>query len=471
VLAAPATGPAHGGQPEIEGWRPFRITWRADLSRNERRPLSLDDCYWEGGRVYFVNEAQVGCLDARSGETLWQQPLLPAGESPARAANRRLWRLTVSAGRVILVPSNTLDRRPPPPHRVLAFDKQSGEEVWSREMPQRPVGPAALLDRGLLVVGAQDGTLLALRERDGVIAWQRRLAQLPPDRSNQPPPPVVVRGAGPYGVAQLRTGELVGFRVSDGEELWRAAGAAELHHPSHTGGFFAVSDESRADGVVYSLLGRQFVALRLPTGEPLWTREVEVTAMGLPELRLAGEQLLLTGEQLLRLDRRTGRTASRAETPEHHWLLHALGEPDGLLLLRTPALPWIAGEQREALTVSELDTLVAFDSAGRKVAWRWQPHEGDRISARLPLVFLPDEGDRLLFSDGFRLIAAAPGPPDALPADREARRQLAHELAPGDAVAAAIRFDQLPYHSDPQWAAQILPRRLTLLRLGAALRG
>ena len=127
----------------------------------------------------------LACLD-RNGETVWEIRL---GETFGRASGYggRTHTPIVDEDRVILgLIGTSWGEFGPPRHRFYAFDKRSGQVVWvsnpSEENPKdmntqaTPV-VAEIGGQRLMIGGAADGWIYALKARTGELAWKYQLSK------------------------------------------------------------------------------------------------------------------------------------------------------------------------------------------------------------------------------------------------------------------------------------------------------
>jgi outer membrane protein assembly factor BamB len=232
--SAPEDWPQWGGP-----WRDFQVegrlaaTWPAGGPRVVWRRL-LGDGYSGvaavGGRLYTLLRAGADevaiAIDAATGETLWSHRY-PAPVPDYLVDDRGVGpRSTpsVTADRVFAVGVRGT---------LHALDRATGEPVWRRELvadlggseDRQGYAASPLLYRDLVIVpvGGRGRALVALRQRDGSIAWRGG------DWECAPASPFLIELGGVEQVVALLDGAVAGFSASTGRELWRHP------HPSPRG--------------------------------------------------------------------------------------------------------------------------------------------------------------------------------------------------------------------------------------------
>jgi outer membrane protein assembly factor BamB len=180
-----------------------------------------------GDRVFFsggdARKREVVCLDAKTGQTLWQQPVASGAGSPARAdvpdsTGYAASTMATDGRRVYAMFANG---------DCAAFTLE-GQPVWSKSFGalKNPYGHAtslatwrdrliAQLDQG----DNEDGNskLYALDGRTGQIVWQR-----PRKTGASWATPIVIEAGGKAQVITLAVPCVIAYAATDGTELWRA---------------------------------------------------------------------------------------------------------------------------------------------------------------------------------------------------------------------------------------------------------
>jgi hypothetical protein len=252
VLTAPPAFQASAGYFSIEGDRIAAyelnhgtLRWVASV-RTQSRPVV-------GGDLLFVEQAgTLVALRTLDGSTAWQQPLLSKLTSPLA------WRdnLLIAGAEMA----------------VLAFSVTDGQLVWRHELASVvEAEPALSNDR--VYVPTKDGRVIALRLRDGTVAWERRLGGAAHD-------PLV---AGDRVLVGSSDNYLYSLDARDGEREWRwQTGADVVARP--------LADEHR---VYFVSLDNVLRALNLRNGVQQWKRGLAFRPAWGP-IR-AADTLVLTG--------------------------------------------------------------------------------------------------------------------------------------------------------------------------------
>lgn len=236
-----------------------RQIWRADLT-----PEDEDDDLFGGGiavdgdRLYVTTPfALVFCLDAATGELVWQARV----PSPMRTAP------TVSDGRVFVL---TID------NEIVALSAESGERLWSYQGIAEAAGllggGAAAVSGNTVIVGFSSGELFALRAETGRVLWNESLAGV--QRSDAFSTLVDIRGRPVIDrtlvVAVSHSGLLAGIDLRRGSRAWdRDIGSSQS--PWVAGDFVYVVDNN---GEVICLT-REEGRIRWIQSLPKWEDEVD----------------------------------------------------------------------------------------------------------------------------------------------------------------------------------------------------
>ncbi len=232
------------------------------------------------------------CIDARTGQTRWYVPL-----------HERFGLLSTYGGRTnfpvicedLVIVSGVIigwGEMAKPAHRLIAFDKRSGEVVWfngTAELPEDTTysSPTLTVLQGQmsLVFGSGDGAIWAFQPRTGVPIWQ-----FPLSRRGVNTPPLVVgsrvyAGHSEENLVGTTMGALVaieppagptkpGTELGDSAATWRADGLmAGRSQPMMVGQQLWVFDDGAKlrvlDPANGELLGRRVALGRMMRGSPL----------------------------------------------------------------------------------------------------------------------------------------------------------------------------------------------------------
>lgn len=148
------------------------------------------------GRVFFgSSNGAVYAIDSQTGRQLWKTQL-DAPTSTAVAASgkaiavgtqgKKLYRLRASDGRVIgaldldVVPQDTpvVSARGVyvmSEEKVMLVDTNVTRILWHADSKTKWTSPRPRLWHGLVIVGDRDGTVVALKEATGAVAWSQKV--------------------------------------------------------------------------------------------------------------------------------------------------------------------------------------------------------------------------------------------------------------------------------------------------------
>jgi outer membrane protein assembly factor BamB len=231
------------------------------------------DAGWEISRYYNgVRKPRATiCCSAGALTIVWaalvlaQAPPPPSPPSPFRL----LWSVALEGSPT--APPTFVDQRgffSMDDNRLVARDLADGAEVW-RVARSVTLQPAA--GEGLLFV-VEPGALVALREADGSVAWERSFSE------TLSAPLVCDNG---WLVAATTTGTVLAFRATDGELIWRR----------EIGVMASARPALAADRVYVPAANGRVIAMHVESGKPLWERRLG----GKPDQLLALEDRLYVG--------------------------------------------------------------------------------------------------------------------------------------------------------------------------------
>lgn len=226
---------------------------------------------------------------------------------------------------------------------VVALDPRSGKELWNRQIgvPIR-TSPTAAQDR--IVVVTTEGEVICLSGPDGAENWRfKGLSERASFITNASP-----AIDGDTVVAPFVSGDVVALKLSTGQAVWTES----LARTRTASSLAAMSDAARPaiEGGVTFAVGHagRMIATNTRTGERLWS----VPIPGIQQPAVAGDAVFVvdTGGQLMALTRRDGKAL---------WTTKLAG--DG-----TWSGPVLAGSR--LWLVSSKGQLVSVDAATGKVA-------------------------------------------------------------------------------------------------------
>ena len=205
-----------------------------------------------GDRVFFsggdAKQREVFCLDRKTGQTLWRQPVVIVPNGPAQAAEvpestgYAASTMATDGRRVYVIFANG---------DCAAFTLE-GKLAWSKSFGalKNPYGHATSLatwqDRLIVQLDQGDSEdnkskLYALDGRTGQILWQR-----PRKAGASWASPIVIEAAGKAQIITLAVPCVISYATTDGTELWRVEGLNGEITPSpiFAGGLLFVASPS-----------------------------------------------------------------------------------------------------------------------------------------------------------------------------------------------------------------------------------
>ena len=282
------TGEAEGTTDQVIAFevRSGRTLWKAALGETYRghdgsRDGPIATPAVSAGRVFMLGpRGRLVALDAKSGRELWRRDL--PGELRLKAPFYGFGASPIVAGdRVVLQVGSDAKSG------LVAFEAASGALAWSTQ-PSETKGdssgytmaaPAVIAGEPLLVAIAHD-RVLAVRARDGAVAWSHALAE--PEEPTRAPLPLpgdrvlVSRGTSSLLLAVRRDG--ASWKTA---EAWRS--------PRLKGGLGPTVHEA---GSLFGVSGQYLLCLDAATGEVRWREKTNAGTL----IRV-GRHLVVLGEQ------------------------------------------------------------------------------------------------------------------------------------------------------------------------------
>ena len=265
--------------------------WSRSTGKGERLLGLRDHPTIADGRVYVVDSygANLTALDLTSGRDIWKTktklrltggPGVGSGSVVVGSVNGDVvafssdtgverWRMKLSSEIIStpLVAGNIVIVRSGDGH-VVAMDLADGKRRWAFERPLPTLSlrgnPSPVLGgNGLVYLGYEDGTLVALRVQDGVKAWDQAVA--PPEGRSELDRMADIDGdvvASPDGIfAASYKGKVAAFNPDNGNPLWE-------HSLVSYGGLARGGDSLYASDAVGTVW-----ALDRSSGGALWKQE------------------------------------------------------------------------------------------------------------------------------------------------------------------------------------------------------
>jgi outer membrane protein assembly factor BamB len=288
--------------------------WDVGLGDGERRLWLRQRPTLDGNRVYATNEdGEVIALDAATGKGLWKANAVNVERTGSWV---KFWKrkapeagLTgspgVGEGLVVVGGRNG---------EVVAFAADSGEKKWSVRVTSEVLSAPRIVG-GRVIVRSNDGRVFGLDTADGARKWvfDRGLPALSV-RGNASPV-----GAGGLTFVGYDDGSLVALRDEDGLQVWEQAvaepeGRTELERMADIDGEIVID----GDQIFVASAHDKVMALAAPTGQPLWTHDVGSYG----GVAVTADKVLVSdrGGNVWALDRSTGNPAWKQNLLERRQL-------------------------------------------------------------------------------------------------------------------------------------------------------
>lgn len=246
-------GPAGDGRSDESGWRtdwsdkePARL-WEASVGLGCASFVVADGRAVTTGNIDDVDH--VWCFDAASGKVLWKHTF-NEGLDPKYYSGGTSATPAIDEGRVYSVSKDG---------KLFCLDLETGAVAWSKDFQadfdgRRPTwgwasSPGISGDLLLVNPGAKDGAVVALDKKDGSVRWKAGDSQ--PGYAA----PLFYDHGGEPAVAWFHAKELVGYRMSDGKELfshpWKTRYDVNASKPHFRDGrFFVASGYGTGAGLI-----------------------------------------------------------------------------------------------------------------------------------------------------------------------------------------------------------------------------
>jgi outer membrane protein assembly factor BamB len=274
--------------------------WSTDIGDGEDRSWLRLHPVLDGGRLYSLgDDGRVLAIDAATGKKIWQVAAVNVKGEHSRLA---FWRSHTAEGGVTGGPGsgNGLVVVGGRNGEVVALDAATGDKRWSAKVTSEVLSaPLVLSDR--IVVRSNDGRVFGFDPADGTRKWvfDRGLPTLTV-RGNSAP--VAANGAVFVGYDD---GTVVALRQEDGLRIWEQAvaepeGRTELDRMADVDGELQTGPNE-----VYAVsFHGQTVALMASNGSALWNRDLG----GYSGIAMAADRLIISDKDgnVWAIDRSTG---------------------------------------------------------------------------------------------------------------------------------------------------------------------
>ncbi len=303
-------GPQHAGVVSVSPGPPLRSQWQTATGIGDETHIAgLPAPVIAGGDAIIVDREDVTAIDVATGTTSWTVPRQLGPSAPAAVAvgdgGRTMVLYTEGGGDRSSSASATPTPAPTPSgsgapgtavarSTLVAIDAASRQELWRRQLTDvSTTGPT--VDGGLVVVGADDGTVTAFDLATGKMRWHQDLGDVVDT-------PIAADAAVVYASVHSNNRQrpsVVALREAAGSEVWR--------YTPNTSGLVAGAP-SVVSGTVYVTLGDGTVrAVAADTGLERWVSKLNAVAEGgAPAVSDDAVVVVDTRGEVYRLDPATG---------------------------------------------------------------------------------------------------------------------------------------------------------------------
>ena len=253
---------------------------------SQLQPVVEEDHIYAAAR-----DGDVTAFDRNSGETLWSVDLADLPINADKRSARLSGGLVSRYGKLFLGSENGV---------VYALNEANGEVLWQTTVPGEVVASPAVED-GRVVVLTTSGRLMALDTDEGKLQWTLSEEQ-PPLTLRSAGTPVITNGAVLYGRADGKVGIAL---LSNGQPVRQSKvadprGATELDRMVDVD----ASPLIAGDELYAIAYNGQLMARKLMTGDEVWKRKYS----GYRDMAVTGNAIVLTDSRshLFAVDRRNG---------------------------------------------------------------------------------------------------------------------------------------------------------------------
>ena len=303
-------GPEHAGVVSVSPAPPFRSQWQTATGIGDETHIAgLPAPVIAGGDAIIVDREDVTAIDVVTGTTSWTVPRELGPSAPAAVAvgdgGRTMVLYTEGGGDRSASASATPSPAPTPSgsgapgtaiarSTLVAIDAASRHELWRRQLTDvSTTGPT--VDGGLVVVGADDGTVTAFDLASGKVRWHQDLGDVVDT-------PIAAAADVVYVSVHSNSRQrpsVVALQEATGEDVWR--------YTPNTSGLVAGAP-SVVSGTMYVTLADGTVrAVATDTGIERWVSKLNAGAVGGPPA-VSGDAVVVvdTRGEVYRLDPATG---------------------------------------------------------------------------------------------------------------------------------------------------------------------
>ncbi len=281
-------GPAHQPVHPVFSSAPGPV-WDVNIGQgNGRRHRITADPIIADGRIFVLDsQARVTAVDT-GGRILWNRDLTPPRERGGDASGGGV---AAADGRVFATTGFG---------DVVALDAATGEEIWRQDV-EAPATGSPTASGGLVYLVTRASMAWTIDASNGRVLWRLPGTPVSSGTLGTASPAVTGRVA----VIPFGDGELITVLRQGGAPLWSSVVSGRRPGRAYANSNDITSDPVVTGGIVYAgNQSGQSVALRLGTGERVWT--VRDGAQG--PVTVAGGSVFMISDlnELIRLDAATG---------------------------------------------------------------------------------------------------------------------------------------------------------------------
>lgn len=242
------------------------------------------------GRIYVLDaESTLRAFDAKSGDRIWSQDLVPEDDDPAAG---RGGGVAFDNGRLFIATGFGV---------VYAVNPADGSVIWKQNVGDPFRSSPTAIDGRVFAVTADNQTVALSQDKGNVLWRQQGIAETAGILAATSPAVEASTVIAPYS-----SGEVYALRVENGNATWndsltRTGNMSSLTELNDIAGRPVIDD-----GKVYAIShSGRMVAIDLRTGERIWTRDIG----GVQTPWVAGDYIFLVtlDSELVALQRSDGR--------------------------------------------------------------------------------------------------------------------------------------------------------------------
>ncbi|UDF02506.1 PQQ-binding-like beta-propeller repeat protein [Asticcacaulis sp. AND118] len=258
-----ASGPIGAGVEHAAAAEQFKVAWSKSVGAGSSRTAQVVASPVSDGKFIYAmdGEARIRAFDVNTGNEAWTRDLNPDIRRDKDAFGGGL---AVSGGKLYVTSGFRL---------AAALDAASGEVLWTKTFDS-PVRAAPAVNGNVVVFSDVDNQMIALNKETGEPAWTYQ-AIVEPARILRTTSPAVYEG---LFIAPFSSGELIGIDANSGQQVWTQT----LAQSSRTNALSEIRDISGrpliANGLVYAAShSGVFSAMDAKSGQRRWSVNADST--------------------------------------------------------------------------------------------------------------------------------------------------------------------------------------------------